>query len=245
MNKDDAREAAAIHELKTWPQYFQAITSGEKTFEIRKNDRGFKVGDTLRLCNYDPDLGRFTGHTVERKIAYIAQGVFGLPDDVCVMSLAGAASVDRRAVVELLQAWMDWYDGPATQGISYITPPLTKTRDALADEQLTQDANFAEAIGQASDRAFAADLRTVINAARSREQYATKQIQIQTPRIKAPLEAENALLKKKLEIALRGLDEYGDEKNWSHVDGWPQAFDKALRGYELARRIKAEIEEVK
>lgn len=57
--------------------------------------------------------------------------------------------------------------------------------------------------------------------------------------------AENALLKKKLEIALRGLDEYGDEKNWSHVDGWPQAFDKALRGYELARRIKAEIEEVK
>lgn len=30
---------------------------------------------------------------------------------------------------------------------------------------------------------------------------------------------ENALLKKKLEIALRGLDEYGDEKNWSHVDG--------------------------
>ena len=45
----------------------------------------------------------------------------------------GAASVDRRAVVELLQAWMDWYDGPATQGISYITPPLTKTRDALAE----------------------------------------------------------------------------------------------------------------
>ena len=63
--------------------------------------------------------------------------------------------------------------------------------------------------------------------------------------LKLTLEAENALLKKKLEIALRGLDEYGDEKNWSHVDGWPQAFDKALRGYELARRIKAEIEEVK
>lgn len=103
MNKDDAREAAAIHELKTWPQYFQAITSGEKTFEIRKNDRGFKVGDTLRLCNYDPDLGRFTGHTVERKIAYIAQGVFGLPDDVCVMSLAGAASVDRKAIVREFQ----------------------------------------------------------------------------------------------------------------------------------------------
>ena len=68
---------------------------------------------------------------------------------------------------------------------SPAAPPEDAKALEDAIEQLTQDANFAEAIGQASDRAFAADLRTVINAARSREQYATKQIQIQTPRIKA------------------------------------------------------------
>lgn len=58
--------------------------------------------------------------------------------------------------------------------------------------------------------------------------------------------AENALLKKKLEIALRGLDEYGDEDRWaktkfSFKDWWTEPES----GYELARRIKAEIEEVK
>ena len=38
-----------IHELKIWPQYFDAIASGIKTFEVRKDDRGFAVGDTLVL----------------------------------------------------------------------------------------------------------------------------------------------------------------------------------------------------
>lgn len=66
---------------------------------------------------------------------------------------------------------------------SPTAPPEDAKALEDAIEQLTQDANFAEAIGQASDRAFAADLRTVINAARSREQYAAKQIERQTPAI--------------------------------------------------------------
>lgn len=60
---------------------------------------------------------------------------------------------------------------------SPAAPPEDAKALEDAIEQLTQDANFAEAIGQASDRAFAADLRTVINAARSRKRYATKQIE--------------------------------------------------------------------
>lgn len=38
-----------IHELKTDPEVFDAVARGEKTFEIRKDDRGFSVGDTLLL----------------------------------------------------------------------------------------------------------------------------------------------------------------------------------------------------
>ena len=33
------------HDLKILPEYFEAVTSGMKTFELRKDDRGFATGD--------------------------------------------------------------------------------------------------------------------------------------------------------------------------------------------------------
>lgn len=44
-----------IHQLKTESKYFDQIRYGHKTFEVRKNDRNFKVGDYLGL-NRVPDL---------------------------------------------------------------------------------------------------------------------------------------------------------------------------------------------
>lgn len=32
------------HELKILPQYFQAVWSGIKTFELRKDDRDYQLG---------------------------------------------------------------------------------------------------------------------------------------------------------------------------------------------------------
>lgn len=72
--------------------------------------------------------------------------------------------------------------------------------------------------------------------------------------LKLTLEAENALLKKKLEIAMAGLDEYADGHRWSSRTGKVSqglVYDVFFpdcggdHGYELARKIKAEIEEVK
>lgn len=43
------------HRLKTWPQYFDAVADGRKTFEIReRRDRDFQVGDVLQLDEYVP-----------------------------------------------------------------------------------------------------------------------------------------------------------------------------------------------
>ncbi len=39
----------SVHDLKLNKKYFDAVLHGLKSFEMRKDDRGFKVGDTIRL----------------------------------------------------------------------------------------------------------------------------------------------------------------------------------------------------
>ncbi len=60
-----------VHQLKTWPQYFDVILSGEKTFEIRRNDRGFAVGDVLMLYEFEPGRKFMSGRECVRVVTYI------------------------------------------------------------------------------------------------------------------------------------------------------------------------------
>ena len=68
------------HELKCWPEYFGAILSGKKQFEVRLNDRDFKAGDTLKLLEFDPISKQYTGRCEIRVVSYIMRDsdLFGL-----------------------------------------------------------------------------------------------------------------------------------------------------------------------
>ena len=82
------------HELKTWPEYFQAIARGEKPFEIRKNDRNFKVRDTLSLLEYDPENRVYTGDIIKAKITYILEGgQFGIEKGYVVLGIRITARI--------------------------------------------------------------------------------------------------------------------------------------------------------
>ena len=75
------------HELKTWPEYFEEIKTGDKTFEIRKNDRNFKIGDEILLDEYEPKLDRYTGRQLLGKITYIIRDFpIALKDNYIVFS---------------------------------------------------------------------------------------------------------------------------------------------------------------
>lgn len=43
-----------IHELRCWPDQFDATYNGNKTHEVRVNDRDFQVGDYLFLREFVP-----------------------------------------------------------------------------------------------------------------------------------------------------------------------------------------------
>lgn len=74
-----------VHRLKIHPEYFDAVLKGEKTFEIRKNDRNYQVGDFLILQEFDPVTNEYTGEEVERRITYIT--AYAQQDNYVVLAI--------------------------------------------------------------------------------------------------------------------------------------------------------------
>lgn len=62
------------HRLKTWPKFFGAVVSGAKTFEVRREDREYAVGDSLILEEWDPETAQHTGARTLVHITYILPG---------------------------------------------------------------------------------------------------------------------------------------------------------------------------
>lgn len=60
-----------VFELKTWPEFFNAIMDERKKFEIRLADRPFEVGDGLLLKEYEMGQQRYTGREILVRVTYI------------------------------------------------------------------------------------------------------------------------------------------------------------------------------
>jgi hypothetical protein len=84
------------HELKTLTQYFQAVWSGTKTFELRKDDRDFQRGDVLILREWDGE--KYTGSALCVKVTYILQNAekYGLKDGYVIMGIRRIEPEDWR-----------------------------------------------------------------------------------------------------------------------------------------------------
>jgi hypothetical protein len=132
------------HDLKTWLEPFAAILNGSKRHEVRVIDCGFAIGDVLLLREWAPSpgmplMGDYTGRSVRVSVTYLTPGgTWGLPADLCVMSIAPSPAapdpeaVERRLTLadalrderwlrrEVLAACHEWEpasdDGPAGFG---------------------------------------------------------------------------------------------------------------------------------
>lgn len=63
------------HELKSWPEFFEPILNGAKSFELRVNDRDFQVFDLLWLKEWDPKTKNYSGRQCFRSITYVEEGL--------------------------------------------------------------------------------------------------------------------------------------------------------------------------
>lgn len=76
----------SILSLKTYPEYFQAIWEGKKTFEWREHISKSLEGEIIFLKEFDPQQG-FTHRIIEAKIPYILTKAPGMPEGYSILSL--------------------------------------------------------------------------------------------------------------------------------------------------------------
>jgi len=84
------------HELKTDPEVYDDVKNGYKTFEIRMDNRDYKVDDTLilqktkhtgkQMANGAPLV--YTGDKISLLVIYILKGpIYGLEKGWVIMSI--------------------------------------------------------------------------------------------------------------------------------------------------------------
>lgn len=74
------------HYLKIKPEYYRAIEKGEKSFEVRNNDRDFQKWDVLHLQEYCG--GEYTGREIIADVPYILNDPNYCKEGYVVMQLA-------------------------------------------------------------------------------------------------------------------------------------------------------------
>jgi len=58
---------------KAWPELFEAVVSGGKTFDLRLADFAVQPGDTLKLREWDPETKAYTGREVSKTVGYVSK----------------------------------------------------------------------------------------------------------------------------------------------------------------------------
>jgi len=77
------------HHVKCWTQYFNDVDRGEKRFDLRKNDRDYKVDDQITLQEWDPTRGEYTGRRLTFRICYALRGVTDWENDAATIPMRG------------------------------------------------------------------------------------------------------------------------------------------------------------
>ena len=81
--------AITIHKLKILPQYAELHLMNKKNWELRKNDRNFKIGDKIDFQIIDRPNSFLGKGFYRRDIDYVFEGgEYGLEKGYCILSIS-------------------------------------------------------------------------------------------------------------------------------------------------------------
>lgn len=109
MQQLPSQQGKKVHDVKLGATFFEDVKTGRKTFELRKNDRGYKEGDTIVLHEYKD--GATTGRTITKKIVYMLEDFTGLEDGYCILGLGEV----EETLQEAAAVAADYIDNPVME----------------------------------------------------------------------------------------------------------------------------------
>lgn len=74
-----------VYQTRLAEMYFDDVVSGRKSFELRKKDKDYKVGDILEMLEFKN--AKHTGRVVKAEITYLLEDYTGLADDYCILAI--------------------------------------------------------------------------------------------------------------------------------------------------------------
>lgn len=87
------------HELKTLNKFFELSWNRKKTYEIRYNDRNFKVEDKIKLREIN-ESGIYTGRVIEASILDIFSDPEYVKEDFVILQLYNIINLDIGLIEE-------------------------------------------------------------------------------------------------------------------------------------------------
>lgn len=85
-----------VHDLKLWTDHFGAVLAGTKPFELRRNDRGYQVGDVLWLREWNAKSETYTGRECEKLVTCVLDNALMLNHGIVVLGLSYLDPMMRR-----------------------------------------------------------------------------------------------------------------------------------------------------
>lgn len=142
-----------IHELKILPQYFDEIKRGDKTFELRKNDRDYKKGDILLLKEWNPDeeyltvddeVTNYTGKKIVKIVTSILTDIDSAVGSVSLNDYVILSIKDIDADVQLewksdMNEWGEIYCPFLDKSVMTYYPNGSRPYDTVTSPFLNED----------------------------------------------------------------------------------------------------------
>lgn len=122
------------HLLKTVNLWFYDVWTFSKSFEVRKNDRNFRAGDTLVLLEYDGRADTFLNRAIGVRVSRVWEGLPGMQPGFVILDFE---SQHNMPVYWAIDDSFGWSEAKiATEAYAAASRVLFKEEAACIFQQL-------------------------------------------------------------------------------------------------------------